>query len=412
MKKQILFLVICSVTSQVVARTNILRSHDINFKSMHKKDCYKSLSVRSSVGLNQTARNAKGDKVSSPQYLSSEQNALAMIKGMPEGSQARAISDIINWHDDNGVRGHYIVDGDFNILSQVVVTGQYHFDHEWTIGLSLPFYHMRFDNIVWNNQTKNETADDRNTRRLLTNNFFSNVAKLGDGLNLQDWEQRGIGDTTLMTTWSRQFFQNREWIKQVNVTARAGVTFPTGIKKNEDKAFSLPFGNDGAYALPFGAGLDLRFKNLFWVGVNATFEHIFSHTKVRRIMTNEAQTHYLLLQKANTRKEYGFVQMFNLYIQPQISDAFSLRFAYAHTKTGDDKLFILSEDFSTMTANKSIELEDGTTHDLLIQFNWDAAKLKPNARFKPTGSVFAQIPFNGRSTLQSASLGFSVSMHF
>lgn len=412
MKKQILFLLCLAMLNQLSARINVMRPYDINFKRVHKKDDYKNVSIRTMLGISQEARNGEGDKVPSPQYLFAEQNALAMLKGMPEDSEAYAIGQAINVDGDNGVRGHYIVDGNFNIFSHVVVGIQYHFNEQWTIDFNFPFYHMKFDNISWNNQTKDVTGDDRLTRQLLTDNFFSNVAKFGAGLNLQDWNQRGIGDSTVIASWNREFRQNKEWLKQVNIMARAGITFPTGLKKEEDKAFSFPFGNDGAFAIPFGAGLDLRFKEFLWVGVHATFEHIFSHTKVRRIMTDVSQTNYLYLQKALTRKEYGFIQMFNIHIEPQISEGCSLRFAYAHTKTGDDKLFVLSEDYSSMMANKDSSLGESTTHDVIIQFNWDAEIFKPNARFTPKGSIFTQIPFNARGSLQTAAIGFSIDIVF
>lgn len=413
MKKQKLFFLVLSVTTQVYAQTNLLRSYDINFRRKDKQEAHdKHFTLRTVFGIAEKARNNDGDKVSSPQYLFADQNALAMLKGMGDNTEANAIAQAINADGDTGVRGHYIVTGDYNIPFQFVLAGHYHWNEEWTIGAHLPFYHMKFDNIVWENQTKTGGPDDAQTRELLTNNFFSNVSRLGDNLNLQDWSQYGAGDLTTMISWSRHFFQNREWLKEVTINARGGVTFPLGVKKNVDKAFSLPFGNDGAYTIPFGAGIDLRFKKYAWVGINVTFDHIFSHTKVRRIMTHADQTNYLLLQKANTRKEYGFVQMFNVYIEPQISDAFSLRFAYAHSKIGDDKLFVLSEDYSSIIANKNIALEEGTTHDFVMQCNWDAAKLKPTARFKPQGSIFAQIPFKARGSLQSASIGFSMSATF
>lgn len=412
MKKQVLFLLALSVTSQIAARTNLLRSYDINFKHKNRKDYDKNLSLRSVFGFSQKARNNDGDKVSSPQYLFAEQNALAMLKGMGSNTEATAIGQQINVSDDDGVRGHYVVTGDFKTPVHFVIAGHYHIDNEWAIGIHMPFYHMKFDNIVWENQTKSITGDDVLTRERLTDNFFSNVSKLGDNLNLQDWNQHGAGDFTFMVSWSRKFFQNREWLKQVNINARGGATLPIGVKKDEDKAFSLPFGNDGAYSIPFGAGLDLRFKKYAWVGINVTFDNIFSHTKTRRIMTDAAQTNYLFLQKANTRKEYGFVQMFNVYIEPQISDVFSLRFTYAHSRTGDDKLFVLSEDYSSIIANKAIALEESTTHDFIMQLNWDAVNLRPDAWFKPHGSIFAQIPFNARGSLQAGSIGLSLSTSF
>ena len=412
MKNQFLFLLALSIATQVAAQTNLLRSYDINFNHNHRKDCDKDLSFRGVFGFSQKARNGDGDKVSSPQYLFAEQNALAMLKGMGANTEATAIGQQINVSDDTGVRGHYVVTGDFKIPVQFVIAGDYHIDPEWAISIHMPFYHMKFDTIVWENQTKNLTLDDAVTREYLTDNFFSNVSKLGSNLNLQDWNQHGAGDFTFMLSWSRQFFQNREWLKQVIINARGGATLPIGVKKDEDKAFSLPFGNDGAYSIPFGAGLDLRFKKYAWAGINVTFDNIFSHTKIRRIMTDAAQTNYLFLQKANTRKEYGFVQIFNIYIEPQISDAFSLRFTYEHTRKGDDKLFVLSEDYSSIIANKAISLEESTTHDLIILLNWDAAKLKPDAWFKPRGSIFAQVPFNARGSLQTSSIGLNVSVGF
>ena len=294
----------------------------------------------------------------------------------------------------------------------MVFAGHYHFLNEWTLSVYLPVYKMKFENIVWGNQTKNVTGDDALTRSLLTNNFFSNVSRLGDNLNLQDWSDTGVGDTTVMVSWVRQFVQNKPWIKQVNINTRLGIALPTGVKKNEDKAFSVAFGNDGAYTMPFGAGLDLRFRRLCWAGIDISFEHIFSHTKNRRFMTDDAQTNYLFLQKSNIRKEYGFMQMFNLYVEPYITQALSVRFAYQHTKHGDDELFVLSEDYSSIVANKAEDLKEWTTHHVLMQLKWDRQKSDSDARFKPQASIFAQVPFNGRRSFQTANIGLSFNVSF
>jgi hypothetical protein len=413
MKKQILFFLVLGCVTQIVAQqSNTLRAYDVNFRPVYRQKNEKKFSVMSAFGFTQKARNADGDKVSSPQYLHASQNALAMLKGMGATTEATDIAQSINVDGDDGVRGNYVVTGDFQIPLNLVLAGHYHFWNEWTVSAYAPLYYMKFNNVTWDNQTKNVTGDDALTRSLLTDNFFSNVSRLGNNLDLKDWDKFGAGDVTVMVSWLRQFIQNRKWLRRVNVNARAGITLPTGVKKDEDKAFSQAFGNDGAYAIPFGAGLDLKFRDVCWVGVNVSFEHIFSHTKNRRIMTDVSQTNYLFLQKANTRKEYGFLQMFNVYIEPQITDALSMRFAYQHTKRGDNKLFILSEDFSSITANKAAELEEWTTHHVLTQIKWDREKSNSDARFKPQLSVFAQIPFNGRRSLQTASIGLSLSLGF
>lgn len=413
MKKQIA-LVLLTVSSCVnaVPFVNAIRPYDINFQPIHWKRQEKNISLMTAYGVSGKARNGGGNKVSEPQYLHATQNALAMLKGSEAASEIANIAQQINVNGDNGVRGHFVVTGDFDVPLNFVFAGHYHFLNEWTINAYLPVYHMAFKNIVWENKTKNVTGDDALTRTLLTDNFFSNVTRLGDNLNLQDWSKTSIGDLTVSLSWMRRFLQHKEWLKEVRVNTRMGLSLPTGAKKDEDKAFSLAFGNDGAFALPFGAGLDLRLKNLCWIGVDISFENIFSHIKKRRIMTDAAQTNYLFLQKTNARKEYGFTQMFNLYVEPELYKGVSLRLSYQHTKQGDAKLFVISDDYSSITANKAEELKEWTTHHILAQLKWDRIKLNSKAGVLPQISIFGQVPFNGRRSLQSASVGMSVAFGF
>jgi hypothetical protein len=413
MKKQIALLLLTICTGMnAVPFVNAIRPYDINFQPLYWQHQEKQFSIMTAYGVSGKARNADGDKVSEPQYLHADQNALAMLKGAVTTSEAANIAQQINVNGDNGVRGHYVVTGDFQVPLNFVCAGHYHFLGEWTLNAYLPLYRMTFKNIVWENQTKNVTGDDALTRSLLTDDFFTNVTRLGDNLNLQEWGKTGVGDLTVSLSWMRRFLQHKEWLKEVRVNTRMGLSLPTGVKKDEDKAFSLAFGNDGAFGLPFGAGLDLRFKNLCWVGVDIGFEHIFSHTKERRIMTDAAQTNYLFLQKANARKEYGFTQMFNLYVEPELYKGLSLRLSYQHTKQSDAKLFTISEDFSSIIASKAADLKEWTTHHALIQLKWDRVKVDANARLLPQISIFGQVPFNGRSSLQTASVGMSIAFGF
>lgn len=411
MKKQIVVLCMAGFFT-THTHMSAMRAFDSSMAPVYWVGQEKQFWMFTAFGTSTKGRNAAGTVVPDTQYLSAEQNGLAMLKGSPTTSEPAQVAQQINVDDDDGVRGHYVVTGDFAVPVQWSLGARYHFFNEWAVSAHVSLINMECKNIVWSNKTKNITADDALTRALLTDNFFNNVAAWGDGLNLQDWNKRGLSDTTVMLSWNRRFLQNKEWLKEVGVRMRIGLTLPTGVKKDEDKAFSVSFGNDGAYALPFGAGLDLRFKNLARAGVDVSFEHIFSHTKNRRIMTDSHQTNYLYLTKTETRKEYGVTQMFNLYIEPQLPKGFALRLAYQHTKHNDDELFVLSSTYSSITANKASSLKEWTTHHLITQLKWDAQKAERSMRFMPQFSVFLKTPFNGKRSLQTTALGFSCSIGF
>lgn len=411
MKKQIFIVCIAGVFS-LQAHMSVMRSYDPCMIPTHWIGQEKQMWMFGAVGLSAKGRNAAGIEVSDSQYLSADQNGLAMLKGSAATSDSALVAQQINVDDDDGVRGHYVVVGDFAVPMQWVFGGRYHFLPEWAVSVQVPFLSMHFKNIVWTNQTKNSTADDALTRTLLTDSFFSNVTTWGDGLNLQDWHKRGLGDATIMLTWHRRFLQSKQWLKEVGVRLQVGLSVPTGVKKDEDKVFSVPFGNDGACAFPFGAGLDLRFKNYLRAGVDVSFEHVFSHTKKRRIMTDADQTPYLYLTKTDARKDYGITQIFNVYVEPQLPKGFALRFAYQHAKHNEDELFVLSSAYSSITANKGLELKEWTTHHIVTQLRWDAQKAESSMRLSPQMSVFLKTPFNGKRSLQATSIGWSFAFSF
>ena len=364
-----------------------------------------------SFGFSGEGRNAEGDKVDPTRFLCANQNALAMLKGALSDSEIAAIAQQVNVDDDNGVRGHFLTTGSYNMPFYTLFSCAYQPVHEWSFYAYLPLMHVEMENITWHNQTKNSTADDVLTRALITDDFFANVTRLGN-LNLQSWRKTGFGDMTFFGAWNRRFLQQKQWLKEVALTVRAGISFPTGVKKDQDKAFSLAFGNDGAYAFPFGAGIDLRFRHYAWAGIDVSFEHIFSHTKVRRIMTDPAQTNYLFLHTAKTRREYGMIQRFNIYLEPQLWKGFAMRIAYQHAKQSDDFLYVISRDYSQVVANQAQELQEWSTHHIFTQLKWDSSKLYKKAKLQPQVSIFARIPFNGRQVLQNKSVGCSVVIDF
>jgi hypothetical protein len=412
-KKQLwLLFAALPVVVQATPFVDALRPYDINFIPTYWIGQSSQLSLFGSFGLSSKAYDSNGDDVSSAKFLHQDQNALAFLKGAPLDSEAADIAQQINVQGDDGVRGHYNVTGEYKVPVNIGFGFHYHINNDWTFHATLPIYYASFKDVVWTEKTKNVTADDALTRSLLTNNFFTNVSRIANGLNIEDWQETGFGDLTLSMAWMRRFLQEKEYLKEVGIRLYGGFTFPTGKAKNEDKAFSIPFGNDGAYSFPFGASIDLYFKRLIKVGVSAEFEHVFSQRKNRRIMTSVDQTNFLFLTKADARKDYGTTQKFTVFAEPNLGKGLTLRLAYHHTKHGEDKLYVISNSYSSVIANKAAELKEWTTHHVLAQLKWDRHKVNEAAKWQPQISIFGKFPFNGKRSLQTTSVGFSFALGF
>jgi len=381
---------------------------DINFRSHIQRVKKHELLLIPRFAFSGQGRDSDGHKVNPLQYLQATQDALAMLKGFTAGSIEDQIAQEINVYDDDGVRGHFVIDGNYSFDS-VVCGYSYHLFNEWFLRARIPFVTANITNTTWKDETLNTTYDDMLTHQLVTDQLASNVKTWGD-LRITDWRATGQGDLTTYIQWERVFLQEKAWLKEVAVNGRLGMCFPTGKRKDEDVAFSYAFGNDGAWAVPFGAGIDLKFKKFLRVGIDVAFEHMFSHTKNRRIMTDPAQTDFLFLQKAHARKEYGITQMFNLFLEPQLFNTVTVRFAYQHTKHGNDRLYLLSNDFSSIIANKSAGLKEWTTHNAFIQVRYDNDGTR--GLISPIISVFAQVPFNGKRSLSGPTVGFNAAIHF
>ena len=284
------------------------------------------------------------------------------------------------------------------------------FKNNFWVGLFIPFYKMELKNVVWTDQTKNITSDDVCTKTNITDSIFANVDRLGSGLQLKDWDKAGFGDTTFIIGWSGKFKQYKQWIKDVFPNIRLGLSIPTGVKKDEDKIMFMPFGNDGSVSFLVGAGLKLNYVNWVDAGVDVEFMHTFNNTRRRRIKVDKDQTELLLLTKTNVQKDPGFMQKFNLFIEPKFKNV-SIRCAYQHVKRSSETYYVISNDYSSTIANSANMLKEWTTHNVLLQLKVDTANDDFN-KFRPQFNIFYQHPFNGRRSVQSRQCGIGVTLSF
>ncbi len=408
-KKVTKFFILSSLLSNFsIFSMSTIKLHEPFIASKWKKDSSFQFSINGYASFDDRAYNDDGDKVNVLRVFDADQNALQMLNGFASSSDIGQLNVLINANDD-GTRGHFLLDG--NLDDYVLgFSGRLCLPESFSISLDMPFHHRKLHNVVWQEQTKSLTAADIRLKENLTNDFFAKVKTLSGGLDLEGWQRSGLGDITMLLNWNPDFQQPKPILKNIRLNLRSGLSFPTGKKKNEDKVLAFAFGNDGALGLLFGAGLDATLGSFACIGLDVELTHLFGNKKNRRIKTNEKQTELLLLQKAYSFKDYGLTQKFNLYAQWNIVKTLSLKIGYQFIRHGDDRLSLFSQDFSESIANSAISLEEWTMHNIFIVTSYSCNKL--HNKINPSIKLFAQLPFNGKNSVQLSRLGIQLSINF
>lgn len=361
------------------------------------------------VAFNNKGFDSKGNKVAQTQYLDTTQNALAMIKGAQPGSQTTALAALFAGVGDDGIRGHFVVDADYKRSVTAYFGATYALSDQWWCGAFIPVITSSLDNIVWLDQTKDVTPEDILFENQLGIDFSNQVEQLSNGLSLEKWKKDGFGDITLWFGWQKEFIQDKEWIKCVTPHIRTGMMLPTGVKKDEDKTFFLPFGNDGAPGLLAGIGLTVNLKEYFNTGIDIEFLHIFTTTRERRIKTDFNQTEALLLTKTLVSKDPGFTERFTLFAEVVPTEWLKGKLQYSYIKESESHLYPLSNTFSATVANTAESLKGFTSHTLIGTLDLTASTY---ASWMPDISVGIAHPFNGRRVIQADHVSIELSYSF
>lgn len=393
-----------------VASMNLLLPYETLLRPKYDNKDKAQFFFQVETGFADTAFGEDGRVPSVLNIYQCEQDALEMLDGFCDTSvigQKRIQLDA----QDDGVRGHFKVCGDFHLKLAATFNARFFFADDWALGIYLPFYSMALNNVAWLDQTRNVTDADIRVHEFLTDNFFANVKSLGKCLELGDWNRSGLGDLTVFAEWFHDFQQYKPLLKNVRLNWRVGLLFPTGKRTDEDKIMAIPFGYDGAFGIPFGVGLDINLAHYLNVGLDVQLTHIFGNTRSRRIRTAFTQTELLLLEKVQAYKEFGLTQKFNLYAETTFR-GFSGLLAYQYMKHGDDTLRPTVDCYNFQVINSAEHLQEWTIHQMITNFNYDFGYLYEDARVRPQVALFARLPFNGKRAITVSTVGAMISFDF
>ena len=319
---------------------------------------------------------------------------------------------------DDGTRGHVKFSGHFDSVD-VTLHGRYWLPIDFVPGyvslnVALPIRRVEIDNPRFEDLTKEIFAVDLDIKQNLTRAaIFAQQIKQWGNLDIGAWSETGVGDLVVWLEWQNNYRQEKENLKNVNIFAKAGVTAPTASKRDEDRAFSMSLGNDGAWGIPFGLGLGLDFIYNIHAGLDAEFLVLFDETRTRRLKTEIHQTEFLLLNKGEATKEHGLTWKFNLYAQwYHFWRGLSVKCGYHYVKHDDDRLSASTNDFSYTVINSAHSLLEWNMHHLIFQVNYDLFHETRDYFLKPQFSIFYKLPLAGKGVIQPHAFGGQIAFNF
>ena len=407
---QLIILLLPQLTHAIFPIDYLRPYNDNLFRPYTQANCW-SLDAIIEHSFNPEGHTEDGCDVNFLQICNCTQSSLAMLKGFDPETEIGMLSQQFNINDDDGVRGHFEPCGDFDLTS-AIISGRYYFDRGFSVVASLPVYSLKICDVEWTEQTKSAVAADFLVRELITDEIDKNICDLGC-LNIRNFEDTSVGDFYLGMQWMGEFPQHKNLLKNVRLNIYGGMTFPTARECDLNDALSIPFGNDGAFGVLFGGGIDLTLGCWVRTGVDAMFMNLFGSSKCRRIKTFDSQTDLFLLETAEARKEFGFTQRYNLYLELFGLGGFSFKAAYQHFRHNDDFLTLFSYCHSDMIANTACSLREWTLHNFYFFLNFDAGEhLYEDASWKPFVSIWYKLPHSGRHSIGTQGVGGTVWFSF
>lgn len=405
-------------------RINVFRPYDINIIKQCKPqwpDQKFLVTGWAEIGTKTKAYNRHDKQVNPLQIFQPTLNALSMFFGfIPQNQQQeeliqrlRTIMPYVPPFPINEttapLRGHIRFTGDFDYKAGFGINAWYQFPHDISFAVMVPFYSMQLKNVRMLDLTSTSDFDqnDVDTREFLTDNFAQVVALFDPTLNLNGWKKTGIGDITCMLQWQRDFPQGKPLLKNVTLNGRVGLSFPTGVKTDNNDLFSVPFGFDGSTTVIVGGGIDLDWFNcLPWInqirgGLDVQFWQMFENTRVRRIKTDPTQTDLLPIVKERVNLNPGFAQTYNLYLEfHRLIRGLSLSASYQFIKQSRSHIALFDNQFSEVVADSAKSLNAWKVFQLLFAASYDCAyEMGQDSSVTPELKLIYKVPVGGKRVL-------------
>lgn len=318
---------------------------------------------------------------------------------------------------DDGVRGHFQLSGSYSEMSIMPMLGAWiefkSIPGKFGIDVHVPVMQreMTLNSMVdLTNVTDNAQKQDLDVAAQMPG--MTSFMQTTGNLYTDKISTTGLGDTVIMGVWRNWFRQDKELIRGVELFAQLGISLPTGVHRDEDQAFSMALGSNGAFGVPVGLGLNVDFINTIRAGLNVDFMPYLDQTLSRRLKTIQQQTELFLLNKGDASMDYGLNWQFYLYLQSHhFLGGLSAKAAYQYLRHDADKLTPNDNGFSYDVVNSSSRLSEWYVHNLIFSLDYDHIDSEDDL-VVPQLSVFYKFPVGGKAVIGIQSVGLALGVAF
>lgn len=341
------------------------------------------------------------------QLFQPTQDAIAAFKGFASDTPAGQYAQIFNINDDNLSHGIFVPRAQLTIPLNGLLGIQVRLVHNLSLHGYVPFLYAHLRDISWTEENPHTEFENNNFPQLL-----STVGNVG-GIDLfNGWKRLGFGDTVIFIKWQQDFWQNKLVLRNVRLSFRGGLNFPTGKKEDINKLLALPFGYDQGYGIYFAGNLNL-FMNRDWrFMLDLEFLQLFGTTHTRRIKTDMAQTDLLLIARDRVYVDPGFTQQYTFMIEKRtIYQGLMAGILYQYFKHNDDTYYPVTNYGNFQIINDAESVQEYTTHQFIFkleyEFNqWQTSSSRPNLM------LFGKYGFNGKRAILTSSVGLQFTYAF
>lgn len=196
-------------------------------------------------------------------------------------------------------------------------------------------------------------SDNTNLTKINVDKYL--MCKLQDiadelGLDMTNFHKSAWEDTTLYAFWRDAFKISDDpehgW-EQFLVIPHLNVAFiaPSGEKKATNRAFGLPFGNNGHKAIGVKGGVDLDFTATIELGWELGFVHFFDHVFDNYFVPTSELQQGIFPFKTTVKVEPGFNWHFGLHMQAHhFMDKLSFYGQWVIMEHMNDKITVCNND--------------------------------------------------------------------
>lgn len=372
------------------------------------------IEVRSEAGVTHKSCNNESEKVPLLGLYNQYESATYMLYGFPQGSLQTTILESLNIDVDKtgliqGQARLTAVDTVLSVMRRIPLDNIIGTAYGQII---LPIRFLSMSNVNWTDVTQPLSLGAASVKANITDKLAENMLEWG-GLDINAWSRTGPGDIALNLGWYGNFKQSKEYLRNVHVHLRAGYSIPSGQPKDEDKALSLPLGNDGAGAFLVKAALRLDFIHHIKFGLNVDIVSFLDETRLRRLKTHAAQTDFFLLAQGIATKKTGSMWRFCLYGgKEKILNRFGLNLFYIYEKHEDSRLTPQAGSFNYNVVNSAVSLQGWMHHNIGAEISWDITYGKEDPLVEGAISLMGKYPLGGCRVFEMPTIGLKLGLDF